>query len=77
MFSPCGIPYAIEGLVESFEDLKHSVPTTRRLQIHLEHEAVEVDPLEKKVKEQHKLIKKMMIELEDLAKSNSKNDEIT
>ena len=28
MFSPCGIPYAIEGQVKDFEDLKHTVPTT-------------------------------------------------
>jgi NADH dehydrogenase FAD-containing subunit len=26
MFSPCGIPYAIEGKVKAFEDLKHTVP---------------------------------------------------
>ncbi|MFA9436922.1 MAG: FAD/NAD(P)-binding oxidoreductase, partial [Candidatus Bathyarchaeota archaeon] len=50
MFSPCGIPYAIEGMVGSFEELKHSVPTTRSLQIRLQHEATEVDAEEKKVK---------------------------
>jgi NADH oxidase (H2O2-forming) len=50
MFSPCGIPYAIEGLVKSFEDLKHSVPTTRSLEIHLKHEATDVNTEEKKVK---------------------------
>jgi NADPH-dependent 2,4-dienoyl-CoA reductase/sulfur reductase-like enzyme len=50
MFSPCGIPYAIEGTVKSFDDLKHSVPTTRSLQIYLKHEALMVDPEEKKVK---------------------------
>jgi NADPH-dependent 2,4-dienoyl-CoA reductase/sulfur reductase-like enzyme len=50
MFSPCGIPYAIEGVVESFDDLKHSVPTTRSLQIHLQHEAMLVDPEAKRVK---------------------------
>lgn len=49
MFSPCGIPYAIEGHVKSFEDLKHSVPTTRSLQIKLQHEALEVDTEGKKV----------------------------
>ncbi len=49
MFSPCGIPYAIEGHVKSFEELKHSVPTTRSLQIKLQHEAVEVDAAGKKV----------------------------
>ncbi|MFC1803407.1 FAD-dependent oxidoreductase [Thermoproteota archaeon] len=50
MFSPCGIPYAIEGLVKSFEELKHSVPTTRSLEIHLKHEAIEVDTEGRNVK---------------------------
>lgn len=50
MFSPCGIPYAIEGKVKDFDDLKHAVPTTRTLQIHLKHEAMTVDPVAKKVK---------------------------
>ena len=50
MFSPCGIPYAIEGVVSSFEELKHSVPTTRSLQIRLSHEAIDVDARGKKVK---------------------------
>lgn len=49
MFSPCGIPYAIEGHVKSFEELKHSVPTTRSLQIRLQSEALEVDADGKKV----------------------------
>ena len=49
MFSPCGIPYAIEGQVKSFEELKHSVPTTRSLQIKLQQEAVEVDAEGKRV----------------------------
>lgn len=49
MFSPCGIPYAIEGHVKSFEELKHSVPTTRSLQIKLQHEAVKIDAAGKKV----------------------------
>ncbi len=50
MYSPCGIPYAIEGRVEDFEDIKHRVPTTRRLRIHLRHEAIGGDPRNKKVK---------------------------
>lgn len=50
MFSPCGIPYAIEGRVESFDELMHSVPTTRSLHIYLKHEAVDGDPVAKKVK---------------------------
>jgi NADH oxidase (H2O2-forming) len=50
MFSPCGIPYAIEGVVSSFEELKHSVPTTRSLKIRLRHEAMEVDAEGKRLK---------------------------
>jgi len=50
MFSPCGIPYAIEGTVKSFDDLKHVVPTTRSLQILLKHEAVDVDTDSRQVK---------------------------
>jgi NADH oxidase (H2O2-forming) len=49
MFSPCGLPYAIGGLVESFEDLKHSVPSTRRLKKLLRHNAISIDTAEKKV----------------------------
>ena len=49
MFSPCGIPYAIEGQVKDFEDLKHSVPTTRNLNIMLKHEATKVVIEEKRV----------------------------
>jgi NADPH-dependent 2,4-dienoyl-CoA reductase/sulfur reductase-like enzyme len=43
MFSPCGLPYAIEGVVESFEDLKHSVPSTRQLKKLLRHDALSID----------------------------------
>jgi len=49
MFSPCGLPYTIEGTVESFEDLKHSVPTTRQLNKLLEHEALSIDAPGKRV----------------------------
>ena len=31
MFSPCGLPYALEGKVDSFEALKHTVPTTKNI----------------------------------------------
>jgi len=50
MFSPCGLPYAIEGLVESFDDLKHAVPSTRRLHKLLRHEALSIDVEGKRVK---------------------------
>jgi NADH oxidase (H2O2-forming) len=49
MFSPCGLPYAIEGIVNSFEDLKHSVPATRQLNKLLRHEALSIDTEEKRV----------------------------
>ena len=49
MFSPCGLPYAIEGVVESFEDLKHSVPSTRQLKKLLRHEALSIDTEGKRV----------------------------
>jgi NADH oxidase (H2O2-forming) len=49
MFSPCGLPYAIEGVVESFEDLKHTVPSTRQLKKLLRHEALSIDTEGKRV----------------------------
>ena len=49
MFSPCGLPYAIEGVVESFEDLKHTVPSTRQLRKLLRHEAISIDTEGKRV----------------------------
>jgi NADPH-dependent 2,4-dienoyl-CoA reductase/sulfur reductase-like enzyme len=49
MFSPCGIPYAIEGKVTDFEDLKHTVPTTRNLNKFLKHEATSINIKEKRV----------------------------
>ena len=48
IFSPCGLPYAIEGLVD-FDDLKHSVPSTRRLHKLLKHEALSIDAEGKQV----------------------------
>jgi NADH oxidase (H2O2-forming) len=50
MFSPCGLPYAIEGRVKRFEDLKHSVPTSRRVKKLLQHEALFVDTNNKRVR---------------------------
>jgi NADPH-dependent 2,4-dienoyl-CoA reductase/sulfur reductase-like enzyme len=49
MFSPCGIPYAIEGIVHDFEELKHSVPTTRNLDILRSHEAIKINIENKKI----------------------------
>ena len=43
MFSPCGLPYAIDGSVKNFEELKYTFPTSKRLQKILSHKAVEID----------------------------------
>lgn len=43
MFSPCGLPYAVGKRVESFEALKHTIPTTRKLKKLLKHEAKRID----------------------------------
>ncbi len=49
MFSPCGLPYAIEGKVKDFEDLKHTVPVTRGLTKLLRHEALKIDRQAKRI----------------------------
>jgi NADPH-dependent 2,4-dienoyl-CoA reductase/sulfur reductase-like enzyme len=50
-FSPCGLPYVIEGLVRDFEDLKYNVPEVRnKLTKFLHHEVVSVDNVKKVVK---------------------------
>jgi NADH oxidase (H2O2-forming) len=43
MFSPCGLPFAIEGIVPDFESLKHEVPTARNVQKLLGHEVQSID----------------------------------
>jgi NADH oxidase (H2O2-forming) len=50
MFSPCGLPYAIEGRVQRFDDLKHSIPTSRRINKLLKHEALFIDSKNKRVR---------------------------
>ena len=50
MFSPCGLPFAIEGVVPDFDDLKFTVPSNlRRLQKHLAHEVQAIYPEDKMV----------------------------
>ncbi|MBW1783838.1 MAG: FAD-dependent oxidoreductase, partial [Deltaproteobacteria bacterium] len=47
-FSPCGLPFVIEGVVKDFEALKYHVPEVKnRLIKHLLHEARSVDPQRK------------------------------
>lgn len=48
MFSPCGMPFAIEGII-SLDDLKFEVPGDEHLTKLLEHEAISINPAEKKV----------------------------
>jgi NADPH-dependent 2,4-dienoyl-CoA reductase/sulfur reductase-like enzyme len=50
MFSPCGLPFAIEGEVGKIEDLIYSVPTTNRSSKLLGHEAISIDTERKQVK---------------------------
>ena len=50
-FSPCGLPFVIEGVVKDFEALKYNVPEVKnRLIKLLHHETVSVDHQEKIVK---------------------------
>ena len=50
-FSPCGLPFVIEGVVKDFEDLKYHVPEVKnRLVKLLRHEALSIDPEKKIVK---------------------------
>lgn len=42
MFSPCGLPFAVEGTV-GFETLKHEVPETNRLKKLMGHEVLSAD----------------------------------
>jgi len=47
-FSPCGLPFVIEGVVGDFEELKYHVPEVKNKLIKLlRHEAVSVDPLKR------------------------------
>jgi len=49
-FSPCGMPYAIEGLVKDFDDLLYKVPETGRLKKLLSHEVQSIDVEGKKLR---------------------------
>jgi NADH oxidase (H2O2-forming) len=48
MFSPCGMPFAIEGIV-SLDVLKFSMPEDKQIKKLMEHEAQAINPVEKKV----------------------------
>lgn len=44
-FSPCALPFALEGVVEDMEELKHSLPEVKnRLSKRLTHSAVSIHP---------------------------------
>lgn len=43
MFSPCGLPFAIEGVVPDFESLMHEVPISKNVTKLLGHEVLSVD----------------------------------
>jgi len=49
-FSPCGLPFAIEGVVKDFDDLKYHVPEVKEKLVKLlQHEAVSIDPDKKTI----------------------------
>ncbi len=49
-FSPCGLPFVIEGVVKDFEELKHQVPEIKnKLTKMLRHEVTAIDTGEKRV----------------------------
>ncbi len=51
MYSPCGLPFVIEGEVEDFDHIKHEVPLKgNRIQKFLQHEVTAVDAEAKIVK---------------------------
>jgi NADH oxidase (H2O2-forming) len=44
-FSPCALPFAVEGVIEDMDRLKHSLPEMKnRLSKYLAHSAVSLDP---------------------------------
>lgn len=50
-FSPCGLPFVIEGVVEDFEELKHTVPEVKgKLDKLLHHEVLDIDSKKKMLK---------------------------
>jgi NADH oxidase (H2O2-forming) len=53
MFSPCGMPYAIEGTVD-LDKLKFSVPQEKQLTKLLIHEAQSIDPVKRNVTSKNK-----------------------
>lgn len=52
LLSPCGLPFAIEGIVPSFNDIVHEyhLPDIEK---HMKHEVIGLDPKNKKIKVQH------------------------
>lgn len=50
-FSPCGLPFVIEGVVHNFDELKHDVPEIKnKLSKLMQHQVVSIDTANKKVK---------------------------
>jgi NADH oxidase (H2O2-forming) len=62
MFSPCGLPYAVGKKVESFEALKHTIPSSRKLKKLLRHEAKRID-VENRIVEVEDLDSKQQLQL--------------
>lgn len=45
MFSPCGLPFVMEGVIDEFDELIHSLPLEKMNMVRLsKHRAVSIDP---------------------------------
>ena len=50
MFSPCGLPFVMEGVIAEFDELIHSLPTEQMNMVkHLKHRVTSIDPKNKVV----------------------------
>ena len=43
MFSPCGLPFVMKGMVPDYDDLLHSIPKTKQINKLLDHELISID----------------------------------
>ena len=49
MFSPCGLPFVMKGMVPDYDDLEHTVPKTKQINKLLDHELISIDSDDKKI----------------------------
>jgi len=47
---PCGLPYALEGRIKSFDELKHSINAEKMgMKVHYDSEAIKIEPQTKQI----------------------------